>query len=277
MRARSRSRAPIALLSDFGHRDHYAGTMKGVIASIAPRAPITDITHGVPAQSIVAGALALREAARFFPRRTVFVAVVDPGVGTSRRAIAVETRDGARFVGPDNGLLWPAVERAGMVRAVEITSPRYRLSPVSATFHGRDIFAPAAAHLWRGVTLAQMGQAIARITRLEIPRPIERGAKVRGEILYVDGFGNLVSNIDAESVARLESRFPAKMLSVKIGRSAPIELGRAYGDAPRSAPLAVIGSFDLLEVAVRDGRAAERFSAGPGTPLTLGASRKYQA
>jgi S-adenosylmethionine hydrolase len=274
MPARSRIRAPIALLSDFGYRDHYAGTMKGVIASIAPDAPLIDISHGVPPQSVIAGAIALRESAPFFPPRTVFLAVVDPGVGTPRRAIAVETQGGARWVGPDNGVLWLAVERAGVARAVEITSKRHRLATVSATFHGRDIFAPAAAHLWRGTRLSELGPSIARIQPLTLPAPSSRGSEVRGEILYVDGFGNLVSNIDAETVARLRSRFAAKKLSVRIGRSAPITLRGAYGDAVRSAPLAIVGSFNLLEVAVRDGHADERFSAGPGTQLLLSARGK---
>ncbi|MGH7863797.1 MAG: SAM hydrolase/SAM-dependent halogenase family protein [Candidatus Binataceae bacterium] len=271
---RGRARAPIALLTDFGYRDHYVGVMKGVIASIAPAAPIIDITHGVPAQSVTAGAIALRAAASFFPPRTVFLAVVDPGVGTSRRAVAVETRDGARWVGPDNGLLSLAVECAGFARAVEITSQRHRFAIVSATFHGRDIFAPAAAHLWRGAPLRELGPSIARIQSLKLPAPSSRGREVRGEVLYVDGFGNLVSNIGSESIARLRSRFAAKKLSVRIGRSAPIMLRPAYADAPRSAPLAIVGSLDLVEVAVRDGRADARFAAGPGTQLVLSAGGK---
>ncbi|MGH7949939.1 MAG: SAM hydrolase/SAM-dependent halogenase family protein [Candidatus Binataceae bacterium] len=274
MASRPQSRAPIALLTDFGYRDHYVGAMKGVIASIVPDAPLIDITHGVPPQSVVAGALALREAAPFFPPRTIFLAVVDPGVGTSRRAIAVETRDGARWVGPDNGLVWLAVERAGFVRAVELTSKRHRLASVSATFHGRDIFAPAAAHLCRGVPFWELGPSIARIQPLKLPAPRSRGSEVHGQVLYVDGFGNLVSNIDAQMIASVRSRFAAKKLSVRIGRGAPIALKGAYGDAPRSAPLAIVGSFQLLEIAVRDGRADARFSAGPGTPLILSAGTK---
>ena len=145
---------PIAVLTDFGYRDHYAGVVKGVIASIAPAARVIDLTHGIPAQSIAAGAIALAQSWRYFPARTVFMAVVDPGVGTSRAPIAIETRAGARFVGPDNGLLSLAVEDAGLKRAVKLTSSRHRLSDVSSTFHARDIFAPAAAicgagHLYR--------------------------------------------------------------------------------------------------------------------------------
>src|SRR5579864_6618069 len=151
---------PIAILTDFGYRDHYVGAMKGVIASIAPGAPLIDITHGVPPQSIAAGAIALAQTWRLFPPRTVFLVVVDPGVGTARLPVAIQTRAGARFVGPDNGVLSLALEEAGPSRAVELRAPRYRLARVSTTFHGRDIFAPAAAHLWRGVRLGALGPAL---------------------------------------------------------------------------------------------------------------------
>src|ERR1700722_16366782 len=144
---RQKNFPPIAVLTDFGYRDHYVGVMKGVIASIAPAATVIDLTHGIAAQEVAAGAIVLAQSWHYFPRRTIFVAVVDPGVGTSRRPIAVETGAGARFVGPDNGLMWNAVSQAGVRRVVELNSPRYRLAEVSATFHGRDLFAPAAAYL----------------------------------------------------------------------------------------------------------------------------------
>ncbi len=163
---------PLAIITDFGYRDHYTGAMKGVIASIAPGAVVIDITNGIPAQSIVAGALALRESWRFFPPRTVFLAVVDPGVGTARAPIAIETRTGARFVGPDNGLLWLAATEAGIKRVVKLTSLRHRLTNVSATFHGRDIFAPAAAYLWRGTPISVLGPALrpGSIIQLDLAR-----------------------------------------------------------------------------------------------------------
>ena len=180
--------APIAILTDFGYRDHYVGAMKGAIASIAPGAQLIDITHGVPPQSIAAGAIALAQSWRYFPARTIFLVVVDPGVGTARRAIAVETRTGARFVGPDNGVLAPALEDAGPARAVELNAVRYRRAQVSATFHGRDIFAPAAAHLWRGVRLEALGKVIRDgLTPLDLPQAREGVDELRGEILYVDG------------------------------------------------------------------------------------------
>jgi S-adenosyl-L-methionine hydrolase (adenosine-forming) len=262
--------APIAILTDFGYRDHYVGAIKGVIASIAPGAPLIDITHGVPPQSIAAGAIALAQTWRLFPPRTIFLVVVDPGVGTARLPVAVQTRAGARFVGPDNGVLSLALEEAGPSRAVELRAPRYRLARVSATFHGRDIFAPAAAHLWRGVKLESLGPPVREgLTHLELAEPREGVEELRGEVLYVDGFGNLVSNIARDALARFEARFPAMRLSVRIGTGAPIEILQAYGDARNGVPLATFGSFELLEIAVREGSAARHFAAGPGAMVTV--------
>ena len=261
---------PVAIITDFGYRDHYVGAMKGVIASIAPRANVIDITHGVVAQCIVAGAIALRESWRYFPPRTVFLAVVDPGVGTARAPIAIETRAGARFVGPDNGLLWLAAREAGIKRVVKLTSPRHRLSNVSATFHGRDIFAPAAAYLWRGTPISALGPALpSSIVALELPRPTESARELRGEVVYVDGFGNLVSNIDRRTAEQFGSRFRHKSLSVRIKGGAAMGILHTYGDAPKGASLAIFGSFNLLEIAIRNGNAAARFAAGPGTPVSV--------
>ncbi len=267
----ARSPFPVAIITDFGYRDHYVGVMKGVIASIAPKATVIDITHGVIAQCTVAGAIALRESWRYFPARTVFLAVVDPGVGTARAPIAIETRAGARFVGPDNGLLWMAANQAGIKRIVKLTSARHRLTDVSATFHGRDIFAPAAAYLWRGTPISALGPTLdtTSIVALELPRPVTSTREVHGEVIYVDGFGNLVSNIDRPTAEQLGTRFRHKSLSVRIKRGAAMRLLDAYGDAPKGAPLAIFGSFGLLEVAIRDGNAAMHFAAGPGTPVSL--------
>lgn len=272
-RGGERGRAPIALLTDFGYRDHYAGAMKGVIASIAPAAQVIDLTHGVPAQSVAAGALLLLKSWRYFPAQTIFVAVVDPGVGTARRPLAIETRAGARFVGPDNGLLWPAAAEAGVTHAVELRSERHRLAPVSATFHGRDIFAPAAAHLWRGVALKALGPRLSAIERLELGEVREQAGTLRGEVVYVDGFGNLVSNIDRAAFEAFAARFPARSLWVRMRCGVRIRICNAYGEARRGGSLALFGSFDMLEIAVRGGSASERFGAGRGTPIVIHASR----
>jgi len=270
-----RGDVPIAILTDFGYRDHYVGAMKGAIASIAPDAPLIDITHGVPPQSIAAGAIALAQSWRVFPARTIFLVVVDPGVGTARRPIAVETRAGARFVGPDNGVLAPALEEAGPACAVELRAARYRRTQVSATFHGRDIFAPAAAHLWRGVRLEALGPAIRDgLMPLDLPQAREGVDELRGEIIYVDGYGNLVSSIGRADVRHFGARFPAMSLWVRIAKGAPMEIVETYGDARRGAPLATFGSFELLEIAVRDGSAAQYFNAGPGATVTVRPARR---
>lgn len=265
----ARQHAPIALLSDFGYQDHYAGVMRAVIASIAPRAAIIDITHGVAPQNVMAGALALRESWRFFPSRTIFVAVVDPGVGTQRRPIAVQTRSGARFVGPDNGVLWLAAQQAGFKGAVELRSPRYILKERSATFHGRDVFGPAAAHLWNGVGITRLGPAIVNLQRLSISEPVQSDHQICGEVIYVDGYGNLISNLERFRIEALQARFPARTVLVRIQESDPISLFRTYGDVPSGAPLALFGSFEMLEVAVRDGNAAQMFVARPGTQIRV--------
>lgn len=265
----TRRRGPIAILSDFGYRDHYVGTMKAVIAAIAPEASVIDITHGIEPHSVTAGAIVLRECWRYFPAGTIFLAVVDPGVGTSRLPIAVETLAGARFVAPDNGLAWLAVEQAVLKRAVELRSPAYRLSRISSTFHGRDIFAPAAAHLWRGERLDAMGPRLKTIERLSIGESAVRGRRLTGAVIYVDSFGNLITNIGRDTLSRFERRFPGGRVSVRIGRGAPLRIVNAYGDAPIGAPLATFGSFELLEIAVRDASAARFFNAAVGTPVTV--------
>jgi S-adenosyl-L-methionine hydrolase (adenosine-forming) len=266
----SRAPAPIAVLTDFGYRDHYVGVIKGVIASLAPHAPVIDVTHGIPAQQIMVGALALRESLSFFPPRTIFLAVVDPGVGTERKPIAIETDRGARLVGPDNGLLWLSAQQAGIKAIVELSSPRYRLPKVSASFHGRDIFAPAAAWLWRGVPLREFGPSLQRIVRLA-PKAnvVESARKLGGEVIYIDGFGNLITNITRATLERFARRFPQCRLLIRVNGCSSIKLCRAYAEAPLGAPLALFGSFDLLEIAVRDGDAAERFDAALGAPVLI--------
>jgi S-adenosyl-L-methionine hydrolase (adenosine-forming) len=264
------TRAPIAILTDFGYRDHYAGVMKGVIASISPQAPVVEVTHGIPPQEVLAGALVLRESVNFFPRRTIFLAVVDPGVGTARKPIAVETKSGLRLVGPDNGLLWLAAERAQIKRIVELRSPRYRLPKVSSSFHGRDIFAPAAAWLWRGVPLGEFGPPLPAMMKLDPgAHLVEKQGKLCGEVIYIDGFGNLITNISRTVFERFARRFQQCRLSIRIERRASLALYEAYAEAPQSAPLAIFGSFDLLEIAVRDGNAAKHFNAGLGVPVLI--------
>ncbi len=261
--------APVAILTDFGYRDHYVGAMKGVIATIAPIARVIDITHGIPPQSVTAGAIALAQSWRFFPKRTVFLVVIDPGVGTTRLPIAIETKAGARFVGPDNGVMSLAAKDAGIHRIVELRAPKYRLENVSSTFHGRDIFAPAAAWLSVGTPITSLGPTIREMKQLLIASPTQRGKTLVGEVIYVDGFGNLVTNIDRATLENFGASFRAASLLVRIGKGTPMEIFQAYGDVPSGAPLATLGSFELLEIGVRDGSAASRFGLSEGAPVSV--------
>ena len=252
--------APIVTLTtDFGTRDAYVAAMKGVILGIAREARLVDVSHDVAAHDITEGALALEAAVPFFPADTVHVAVVDPGVGTARRGLAVVT-EGARFVGPDNGLFTPFLE--GPWRAFELTAPEYRLATVSRTFHGRDVFAPAAAHLALGVAPERFGPPVEDPVRLHWPTVRETHGAVAGTVLHVDRFGNLVTSIRASAFAAFGE------VTVRLaGRSVPFV--STYGDLEPGQPGALVGGSGRLEVAVREGSAASRFRARRGTPVVV--------
>lgn len=241
----------ITLLSDYGTADSYVGEMKGVLLSGAPGATLVDITHAIAPGEVVAGAYVLSRTWAHYPTGTVHLAVVDPGVGTSRVALALRTRDHF-FVGPDNGL-FSGVLRGAEVEAVSLPTP----AAASATFHGRDIFAPAAAALARGTPLASLGSRFAGIPRrLSATVPHYEGKVVLGEVIYVDRYGNLVTNLTPEVVpdyAVLEAE------SLVIG-----PLRTTFGDVPPGALLAYVGSGGAVEVAVRDGSAARRLGLGVG-------------
>src|SRR5215218_5548906 len=194
-------RPVIALLSDFGTRDHYAGTMKGVILNICADATLVDITHDVPAHDVLDGSLQLAAAARYFPSGTIFLAVVDPGVGSARRGIAAEAGD-YRFVAPDNGVLTSVLREWAPKKIVELTDRRYARPTVSRTFEGRDRFAPAAAWLAKGTQLAALGRPIGEVQRLDIPLPQEGPGTLLGQVLRVDRFGNLVTNLDRKTIEK---------------------------------------------------------------------------
>src|SRR5919204_3422341 len=192
----------IALLTDFGTRDHYAGTMKGVALSVCPDATLVDITHDVPPHDVLAGALELAACYRDFPAGTIFLVVVDPGVGSSRRGIAADAGD-FKFVAPDNGVLTVVLDETPPRKVVELTERRYARPTVSRTFEGRDRFAPAAAWLAKGIELSALGRPAGAIHRIDLPPPHTTADGLTGEVLRVDRFGNLVTNIDRTTVLRL--------------------------------------------------------------------------
>jgi len=254
----------ITLLTDFGGRDAYVGIMKGVALGICPAARLVDLTHEVPPQAVRLGALLLRSAVGYFPDGTVHLAVVDPGVGSARNPIAV-VGERAALVGPDNGLLAPAAAALGTYAVRRLTCERLFRQPVSSTFHGRDVFAPVAAHLAAGIAAEELGPELPALEPLDIPAArVEPGA-VHGEIIYVDHFGNLVSNIDAAVVRA----FRPQTVSVSIGETMMSPLAASYAAVPSGRPLALVGSWGLVEVAVgwsrwRCAMATPPLRCGPG-------------
>ncbi len=252
---------PIVLLTDFGLRDPFVGVMKGVIAGIAPGARTIDLSHDIPPQDVRAAAVQLWTAYRFFPPRSVFVAVVDPGVGTRRRILAAETPAGI-FLAPDNGLLTLVLRDAPPRRVVSVEARRYRLPAVSATFHGRDVFAPAAAHLARGLRPARLGPRVRAWTVLPFAAPRRTRSGGTGEVLQVDRFGNAVTNLPGAWARRGAS------VTVR-GRRIATVVG-TYGDVPRGRPAAVVSSVGTLEIAVNGGSAARRFGLARGAIVAVG-------
>src|SRR5690349_11061422 len=196
------ARSVIALVTDFGTRDHYAGTMKGVMLGICPDVTLVDITHEIPPHDVTAGALELAAAYKYFPAGTIFVVVVDPGVGSARRGLAADTGD-YRFVAPDNGVLTLVLRESPPKKIVELTERRYARPTVSRTFEGRDRFAPAAAWLAKGTQLPALGRPVNDVQKLDVPLPEVTADGVRGVVLRVDRFGNLVTNIERKSVEKL--------------------------------------------------------------------------
>ena len=247
-------RPVIALLSDFGTRDHYAGTMKGVILNICPDATLVDITHEVPAHDVLDGSLQLAGAARYFPAGTIFLAVVDPGVGSARRGIAAEAGD-YRFVAPDNGVLTSVLRAWAPKKIVELTDRRYARPTVSRTFEGRDRFAPAAAWLAKGTQLTALGRPAPDYHRLDIPVAAVDEASVSGVVLRIDRFGNVVTNIDRKT---FESVAKSGSMEVTAGTQAIGRLVATYADIQAGEICALFGSTDHLELAANSESAADR-------------------
>jgi len=241
----------IALLSDFGTQDHYAGTMKGVVLGICPDATLVDISHDIPPHDVLAGALQLAASYKYFPPGTIFLVVVDPGVGSSRRGIAAEA-GGYRFVGPDNGVLTAVFREEPPRKVVELTERRYARPTVSRTFEGRDRFAPAAAWLAKGVQLPALGRPAGPLHQLDLPVPSCAEGVLTGTVVMVDRFGNLISNIDRRTFESFVRGQPVRILA--DGR--PVSrLVSTYSEMPAGEVCALFGSSDHLELAVYSGDA----------------------
>jgi len=259
--------AVITLTTDFGARDPYVAEMKAVILGLNPAVRLIDVSHEIAAHDVIEGALAVHAMVAVCPEGTIHVAVVDPGVGTRRRGLVVAAM-GQLFVGPDNGIFTPVLSDPEC-QAFELQAAEYRRSRVSATFHGRDVFAPAAAHLGRGIAPASFGPPVTDPVRVALAATREVAGGVQGRVIHVDRFGNLVTSIDSETVERLARG--ADVLTVRIaGRRMPVV--RTYGDLPIGGAGALAGSHGRLEVAVREGSAAARFRVRRGTTVRLSRS-----
>jgi hypothetical protein len=256
----------VTLSSDFGTADGYVGAMKGVILSGAAGARVVDITHEIRPGDVRGGALALEASAPFFPAGTIHLVVVDPGVGTRRRAIAVETAD-AIFVGPDNGVLSLAAKGPRRVYVLDRTD-RHRVT-VSPTFHGRDVFAPIVAQLADGARLRDLATAASGMTDLELPAPSVAPREVSGQVIHCDCFGNLVTNITMSELRALTAAVGAGHCTVFVGRRSAGRILRTYGDGERGALLALVGSSGRLEIAVREDSAARRLRHRPDAEMPV--------
>jgi S-adenosylmethionine hydrolase len=258
----------VALLTDFGLKDPYVGVMKGVILSVNRNARLIDLSHDVPPQGVLEAYFLLSNSYRYFPVGTLFVAVVDPGVGSDRAIVGVETEK-YLFLAPDNGLLGFLEKDGGVKRVVKIVNRKYFLDPVSNTFHGRDIFAPVAGHLSLGIDLGQMGPEIDVITRIAAPAPrFASEGVVVGEIVTVDQFGNLVTNVPGDRLRK------ADRVEIRVGKAKIEKVRTSYASAKKGELFGIVGSSGTLEISVNRGSAAKQTGAKVGDAVRVKHGRK---
>ncbi len=264
----------ITLLTDFGERDEYVGIMKGVILGIAAEAHLVDLSHAIEPQDVLAGALLLARSVPYFPPGSIHLAVIDPGVGTSRRPIARQLGE-QFFVGPDNGLLTlvytTALEKKHPIKIVQLNQTRYWLPVVSRTFQGRDIFAPVAAHLARGVKLDEVGVVISDPVLLDIPKPFKISTGWRGQILHIDHFGNLATNLTIKELGSLLD------FQVKYKDKFVTRLVKTYGEGKEGELIAILDSFGYLALNVVNGSAQQTLQAKIGDEVFISVSQISRA
>jgi S-adenosyl-L-methionine hydrolase (adenosine-forming) len=263
------ARTPIiTLTTDFGLQDHFIGTMKGVILQQAPEAQIVDISHAVQPFDVFDGALTIAQAYSYFPSGTVHVVVVDPGVGTARRPIVVSTEK-YRFVAPDNGVLSLIYDREERLRAFHVTAEHYFLQPISNTFHGRDIFAPIASFLAKGVESSNMGDEITDFVRFSAPRPKPVNSHtLRGVVLKVDRFGNLITNITPQDLPALFGATPPPF-KIVVGKREITEMKSSYAEGAPGEVFGILGSMGYMEIAANRGSASKLVEAVKGTDVNI--------
>jgi S-adenosylmethionine hydrolase len=271
----------IALLTDFGTTDTYVGVMKAVMSRICPDAHFIDITHEIARQNVQQGAFTLLRTYRYFPPGTVFLVVVDPGVGTVRKAIAAQVGD-YTFVAPDNGVLSYVLAEYEDARVVELSNPAYQLSPVSSTFHGRDIIAPAAAHLASGISIEQFGSPLPDYVRRDFPQVEISAREIRGHVLFSDHFGNIITSIgeltwpSADHITLISRAHPsnsvtfsAQQAAITVNGHTLSSIRRTYSEVNMGDFLVIADSSGYLEIAVNQGSAAHQLSVEPGAPVIL--------
>lgn len=269
--AATRAKPLIVFMTDYGTLDDAVAICKGVIKTLAPDAEITDLTHQVTPYSISEGARLLGRTSQYYPSGTIFLTVIDPGVGTSRRSIIVRTKRGQYFVGPDNGLITLMVDRDGIDGIREITNPRWGLAETSSsTFHGRDIYAPAAAHLQRGDDWTDAGPQLKSVTRLDIPRVTIDSMGIQGQVVALDGpFGNLVTNIEGRDLAQLGYHVGDTVRVRLNDREYSVPFVTTFAAVPVGKPLLFVDSRGLASLAINQGNFASKFGTVPPLPLRI--------
>ncbi len=250
----------ITLLTDFGTKDPYVGIMKGVILGICPHAHLVDLSHEVPPQAILTGSFLLQSAIDYFPKGTIHLAVVDPGVGSRRKTVAFKSQ-GQYFVGPDNGLIPAALKGWKIEQAVELTNKKYQLPNASSTFHGRDVFAPAAAYLAKGVPMVKLGKKTNNWVWGEIPKPFKTAKGWTGQVMWMDRFGNLITN--------LEKKHLPHPFRLRVGKTVILSFINHYVEAKKGTVAGLIGSSGKLEISVNSGSAAQKLGVGIGASVVF--------
>lgn len=258
-------RGVITLITDFGTRDGYAGVIKGVTLKINPQVRLVDITHEVSPQDIFEAGFILKNSYRYFPDKSIHLVVVDPGVGSKRRAILLEAGDHF-FIGPDNGVFTFIYESERVKRIVELTNKKYFLPHISNTFHGRDIFAPAAAYLSKGTPLEDLGEICDDAVRIDIPKPETERGIIKGVVLHVDRFGNLMSNIPEVLFGELVGK---GRYEISIGGEVLEDIKGSYSEVKEGRALAVFGSSGYLEISVRSQNAQEKLKLNKGSEIKV--------
>ena len=258
----------ITLTTDFGDRDYFVGVMKGIMLGINPKVKIVDITHNVSPFQVMEVAFLIANFYSYFPKGTIHLAVVDPGVGSSRRPVIAKTKD-YFFVAPDNGVLSYIYKKEKNIKVYEIANDDYFLKPLSQTFHGRDIFAPVAAHISKGVSCNKIGKRINDFVSIPIKEPAIRKNIIVGEMLYIDRFGNLITNISKEDFESSLSQSKRKIFKIKINDFRIRSLSASYSSAKWKNLSAIWGSHGYLEIFSKEGNAGERFRIKPGEKISI--------